>query len=191
MEKYIKSLESLKEMQINDKYELEAWKASSINLITRIYGAESKQEEQIKSIKYASSGGFFISGPGGDYSSGGSNNISSCKKQSNHLIDGIIKDLQNFGLPKVGALKKDDGGINIAINQTQSVKQEISLNIIFKVLQDEITGKQLKEIQLILESDDEMNKKKGKLVEKLKSFGSDVATNIIAAILTNPSIYCN
>ncbi len=160
-------------------------------MITRIYGAESKQEDQIKSIKYTSTGAYSISGPGGDYTSGGSNNISSCKKQSNHLIDGIITDLQTYGLPTIEAIKKDDGAINIAINQTQSVKQEINLNIILKVLQDEITGKQLKEIQLILESDDEINKKKRKLVEKLKSFGSDVVTNIIAAILTNPSIYFN
>tara|TARA_R110001606_G_scaffold367059_2_gene522439 strand:- start:2864 stop:3472 length:609 start_codon:yes stop_codon:yes gene_type:complete len=189
IDKYLEPLESLKEQKIEDKYELDVWKANAINIVIRIYGNDSKQEEQITNVKYSSFGGISVGGPNGTYHSPSSNNISSCKKQCNQLIDGIINDLKSFGLPKLKESKDDNKGINIAINQTQSVKQKISLNIILDAIQDELTGKQLKELQNIIENDDKPENKKKKIVEKIKSFGADVATNIIAGILTNPAIY--
>lgn len=86
-------------------------------------------------------------------------------------------------------MKDNSKGINIAINQNQSVKQKVSLNIILDAVHNELTGKQLKELQSIIENDDQPENKKKKVIEKLKSFGTDIATNIIAGILTNPTIY--
>lgn len=183
--KFIEFLESLKQQKIDDKYELDVWKANATNLITRIYGSDSKQEEQIKNVKYTSFGGISVQG----YHSPSSNNISSCQKQCNQLIDGIINDLNLFGLPEPKELKDNSKGINIAINQNQSVKQKVSLNIILDAVHNELTGKQLKELQSIIENDDQPENKKKKVIEKLKSFGTDIATNIIAGILTNPTIY--
>lgn len=40
--KFIEFLESLKQQKIDDKYELDVWKANATNLITRIYGSDSK-----------------------------------------------------------------------------------------------------------------------------------------------------
>ncbi len=76
------------------------------------------------------------------------------------------------------------------INITQNQETKISLNLIIDSIQDELTGKQLKELQKIIESKDvDVNEKKTKIVDKLKKFGTDVASNILAGILTNPNIY--
>lgn len=53
-------------------------------------------------------------------------------------------------------------------------------------------GNQLKELQKIIEEKGtESNEKKNKIVETLKKFGGDVASNIVANILTNPSLFNN
>lgn len=68
--------------------------------------------------------------------------------------------------------------------------QKVVLNILSESIKDEITGndyKALKEILKNYERDPEQTKLK--LTEKLKSFGNDVLTNIVANIMTNPSIY--
>jgi hypothetical protein len=78
--------------------------------------------------------------------------------------------------------------INITNNQTNS--QHIILNIFLEAIKDEITGKDLKALQQIVKDNEgEPEKAKSKILEKLKSFGSDVLTNIVANIITNPNIY--
>ena len=46
-----------------------------------------------------------------------------------------------------------------------------------------------KELKAILESSDEPEKKTKRFIDKIKSFGSDVASNILANLLTNPKVY--
>lgn len=73
--------------------------------------------------------------------------------------------------------------INNTQNQTQS--QEIAINIFIEAIKDELSGKQLKEIKDIIK--DEGNTNQGKAItEKLKSFGEDILSNIVANIITNP-----
>ena len=52
---------------------------------------------------------------------------------------------------------------------------------------DELTGKQLKDLKAALA--DEKSGKKGSLLEKIKSFGMDTLSNILANIVTNPAIW--
>ncbi|WP_273568379.1 hypothetical protein [Maribacter halichondriae] len=52
-------LEALQELKteakdISDSHSLTNWKNKAINLIVRIYGADSKPENQIKELKYIS-----------------------------------------------------------------------------------------------------------------------------------------
>ena len=188
-EKFISALEEIKHPEIRDGYSLQSWKSKAINLVTRIYGANSKQEEQINLIRFKA---YPIFGTASTFArgqskvSGGGNNSEHCITQAIELIEGFITDIKDFGIPEKKITETNEG-INITVNQSQT--QSINLNIIIEAMQNELNGKQLNEVQKIIEQDLDQDSKKNKLFEKLKSFGSDVATNIIASILTNPAIY--
>lgn len=80
--------------------------------------------------------------------------------------------------------------INNSNSQTQSQEQSLAINIFFEAIKDELTGKQVKELkEVIAESAGDKEKARRGIVEKLKSFGSDVVSNIVANIITNPSIW--
>ncbi len=64
------------------------------------------------------------------------------------------------------------------------------ISLIIESVKDEITGKELKELkELLKEFESEPIKTKTKLIDKIKGFGTDVLSNMIANILTNPIIY--
>ncbi|MGH2667389.1 hypothetical protein [Flavobacterium sp.] len=192
-EKYICALEEIKSPNISSNATLQSWKAKAINIINRIYGENCNQQKQIEDIKfqnYMSISTFDRSGRSS--SAGGGNNSKICEKQATDLIESFISDIKTFGLPsKEKSVEKKDG-INITVNQNQNQtqKQTIKLNIIIKALQDELSGKQLSELQeIIAEEELEPAKKHNKIVEKLLGFGKDLASNVLANILTNPALY--
>ena len=81
---------------------------------------------------------------------------------------------------------------SIVINNSNSQSQEQSQNIDFliKSIEDAFTISQLKELrQIVNEENGNLEKAKPKLMEKIKSFGSNLASNIVANILTNPVIW--
>jgi hypothetical protein len=176
-----KAIDAFKELDneiggIRSSYDLSAWKAKASNNIIRIYGSNSKPEEQIASLQYRT--GF----------QGGSN-IEQIKAQAKQMIIGLIKEIERFGLPEKNKTDKEHG---VSINITQSLRQDtkINLSLVIDAIQNELTGQQLKEVQQIIEEPKiETATKKAKILDKLKSFGSDVASNIIANILTNPSLF--
>jgi hypothetical protein len=187
-EKYIEALKSVQNPTITSNYDLQTWKAKAINIVSRIYGDESKQESQINEIKYQSYPSFGTIGGRGRPStrSGGGNNSKHCEKQANEIITSFIYDLETFDIPEPKS-KQNNGGINISLHQNQN--QTVNVNVIWESIRDELKGSQLKEIEEIINDDDEPQSKKKRIFDKVKSFGTDVATNIIAGILTNPAIY--
>ncbi len=79
---------------------------------------------------------------------------------------------------------------NIHITNTQNNTLHIAINLFLEAIKDEITGKDLKEVkEIIKDFEAEPEKSKNKLIDKIKGFGSDVLSNIVANILTNPNIY--
>lgn len=188
IEKYIQALKAVENPTINSNYDLQTWQAKAVNIVSRIYGDESKQEEQIKEIKFKSYPSFGTIGGRNSPStrSGGGNNGKHCEKQANEIIKSYIADLETFGIPEPKQ-RENNGGINISVNQSQN--QTVNVNVIWESIKDELTGKQLKEVEEIIDDNDEPESKKKRIFEKLKSFGADVASNIIAGLLTNPAIY--
>lgn len=77
--------------------------------------------------------------------------------------------------------------VTVNVNQTQNQNQEI--NIFIDAIADELTGKQYKELKSIAQDNPNPENSKRKIIEKLKSFGSDVLSNIVANIVTNPSVW--
>ena len=192
IDKYIALLEELKKINITKDTDLEVWKVNAVNVIDRIYGEGNKHEGQINQIKYKNYPTASMMSRDGKFSSfGGGNNGHKCQEQAIGIIKSIINDLKEFELPEKKESSKNSNGININLTQNQSQKQSINVNIIIEALQDELTGNQLKEIQEILnnQNDDTQESKKSKVINKLKSFGSDVLSNIVANIITNPSIW--
>lgn len=92
--------------------------------------------------------------------------------------------------------KVTEKGINFTANfsntnnQSQNQEQTLAVNMFLEAIKDDLTGKQVKELKgVIAESAGDKEKARSGIVEKLKSFGSDVASNIVANIITNPSIW--
>ncbi len=109
-------------------------------------------------------------------------------------IDVVIPDesYRKNGKEKRTADKGGNIHININNSNTQSQNQQMSIavNIFLEAIKDDLTGKQQKELKAIIEeADGDMKKAHPSLVEKLKSFGSDVSSNIVANLLTNPAIW--
>lgn len=80
--------------------------------------------------------------------------------------------------------------INNSNQQEQKQTQSITIDLFLEAIKDDLTGRQIREIKdVISESGSDKEKARDGIIEKLKSFGSDVAANIVANILTNPIIW--
>lgn len=182
VEKFIEAFKEIANPQIRNGEELKAWQGKAINIIVRVYGENSIQEQQIINVQFQTYSSIHVNGK----TFGGGNNSSQCEKQAFEVINGFISDLTTFGLPAQRVVEKTSG-INISVNQHQH--QTVELRLILDSIKDELTGKQIKEIEDVLKENESPENKKTKLVQKLKSFGSDIASNIVANILTNPNLF--
>lgn len=114
------------------------------------------------------------------------------------VFDRMIAILQScLAFPQISSEPKKSNQIDKSIHvnvhqtQTQSQQQSMAIDIFLEAINDELTGKQLKEIKEIMVNEPKPIQAKTKLIDKIKSFGSDVASNIIANIITNPTIWGN
>ncbi|MBR3938744.1 MAG: peptide chain release factor 1 [Bacteroidales bacterium] len=80
--------------------------------------------------------------------------------------------------------------INNTNNQSQSQEQSLAVELFLDAIKNDLTGRQIKELkEVVAEADNDFQKARPSIVAKLKEFGADVASNIIANILTNPIIW--
>ena len=91
--------------------------------------------------------------------------------------------------------KKEVGeGVNITINntnsQSQNQEQSLAVGLFIEAIKDDLTGRQIKELKsVVAEADNNLQKARSGILAKLKEFGADVASNIVANLLTNPMIW--
>ncbi|MFO8129116.1 MAG: hypothetical protein R6T99_04345 [Bacteroidales bacterium] len=156
-EKEIELLKKQIEKLDKKGFDLEAWKKYTIVIIARIFGDHSEKIRQIEKITY-------------DYSSwalrdttGDSSYLETCKKLGREILEASIDELEAFGVPR-----KEEGSQ--------------FFRIIYEALEDELKGSQVKEIRNILGSEED----KAKVMEKLKSYGTEVAPAVLASILCDP-----
>jgi hypothetical protein len=158
---------------------VDAWKSSTIGIIERIFGRESRKIQEIERIELGRS--VSHKGPSQYY-------LETVKETGRSIIEACISEIEILGAPE----EKYDGdhkGINLTLVQSQSNQQSIKLELIVDVLREELTGKQLNEIQEILDEDTVPEEKKSKTVEKLKEFGLNTLSSILAGIITNPTVW--
>jgi hypothetical protein len=122
--------------------------------------------------------------------SGSGDRTHHAKREAEVFLKSIISDIEHFGVPKIIESKQGEKlSVNVNQQNTQSQSTSVNINFILDVLKGELRNSEIEEVKEILESHDETKVKKKKFIEKIKSFGSDVASNILANILTNPTIF--
>lgn len=123
-EKEIELLKKQREKLADKSFDLEAWKNQTILFLNRIFGADHAIVKMISDLKY-------------DYSSwnlrdatGNEKSDDPVRMQADEILEAAIMELESLGLPQ----------------------QEKSLDKIWELLEEELTGKQLKQIKTIIES---------------------------------------
>ena len=94
----------------------------------------------------------------------------------------------NSGRKGGDVIVNNNNTVNQTVNQTQNTTMWCTAFI--DSIKHELTGRQLQEIKEILEQHrDAPETAKSKLIEKLMSFGSNVAAGILGNLMTNPAIF--
>lgn len=95
----------------------------------------------------------------------------------------LIKQSSDDGFHEI-SVKNSDRPINVVYNN-------ILINYIeslYKTVNEGLTVEQIKELKRIIEGNSDNESKKKSICDKLLSFGSDVAANILANLITKPDI---
>lgn len=115
------------------------------------------------------------------------------KRQSRQILLSLIKDIERFGLEETPIVVETKEVIKVDVSQNnhqgQTANISIQLNFLVDIVKDGLTVEQVKELKSILDSSKSSEEKKKSIKDKIKSFGLDVTSNIIASILTNPQVY--
>ena len=139
------------------KFDLDAWKQHTLIFLERIFGKDNSKLKLIRELRY-------------DYSSwslrdtaaaGKTKDKDPIKMQAHEIIEATITELEYLGLPS---------------DTSDSQK-------VWNLLQDELTGKQVKEIDAILKSEE--TGKAQKISEKLEGLGKEDLAYIVAKLLLN------
>ncbi|MBB2951177.1 hypothetical protein [Sphingobacterium sp. JUb56] len=106
----------------------------------------------------------------------------------NEILENMMVEVANFDVP-IKNNKKVDKSIRITTTNNNTQSQTIHIDLLKDVIKDSLTGKQYKELVEIVQEYEDIDKAVPKLIDKIKSFGSDVASNVLANIITNPTIF--
>lgn len=176
VEKAIETLQNRLDslLPISGSQKFKEWKTRTLQTLAHIYGENHTSYKSLAKIH----GFSYVE------------RTVEAKSEAFELLTGLIEDLNNFGFPKQN--ESNTNGVSVNVNQhnnqNQTTNVNISLELFIDAIKDELKGGQVKELKAILDSDEEPEKKKRNFFDKLKSFGTDVASNILANVLTNPQV---
>ena len=122
-------------------------------------------------------------------------NIHNIAEDTIVLCDSIIAEVKAIGIPIRNSGTDKSVNINTTVTQhqeqNQNQHQEVIIKILLEAAKDELTGKQRKELLELAETTKDPQEAHKSIIAKLKSFGEDVAANIVANILSNPQVWQN
>lgn len=174
-----KKITALDPIQTSEDFNV--WQSSTVSTLTNIYSENDKRIKQFEDIEAY----VFVVIDGYE-------RVQEAKKEAVAILTSLIEDLQDFGIPRSNSSRKSNG-VNVNINQhnhqNQTTNVNINLELFIDAIKDELKGGQVKELKGILDGNEEPEQKKKSLIDKIKSFRSDVASNILANVLTNPQVY--
>lgn len=118
-------------------------------------------------------------------------NAASKLSPDNHRkILSILRAIKRFPTEPYEVSDSKSASTNININNNQNNTQKVTVNLFLEAIKEELTEKNFKEVKEILKDfETEPEKTKITLIQRIKEFGGDVLSNIVANILTNPTIY--
>ncbi|MBN1328072.1 MAG: hypothetical protein JXA54_01250 [Candidatus Heimdallarchaeota archaeon] len=152
-----------------------AWISATNSIFERIFGKENIKIKELENIKNSLMCN--LSGPS-FYTK------EDVEITGETIIQAAIDEIEKLGIPSTIYDGKKES-INLTMIQQQLSSQTLNIDIITNALQDELTGSQLKELQDILDSEEDKTKRKAKIIEKLKDFGINTLSGIISGIITN------
>jgi len=158
---------------------VDVWKSSTIGILEKIFGPESRKIHDIENIKHDKNPHYG--------SEPETYNKSVVKETGTAIINACITELELLGTPIIDPINERSEINQIAIKNKEK-KQTIDQNPILSELRKELTGSQFDKIQFIIDSKENSDIKKNKISQKFKEFGINPLSNIIAGILTNSSI---
>ncbi len=167
--------------QLSETRQFNVWQKETVLTLINIYSENDKRIKSFEAIHSYQNFGLT-----------GIDRFPQAKLEAESLLKSLVTDINDFGLQK-SETKDKKGDINVNVNQhnhqNQSTTITIQFDFLFELLKDELKGGQVKELKAIIESDEPAEEKKKSFIEKIKSFGNDVASSILANLLTNPQIY--
>ena len=137
------------------KFDLDAWKTHTLIFLERIFGKDNSKIKLIQDLHY-------------DYSSwslrdtaaaGKTKDKDPVKMRASEILEATIAELETLGLPD----------------------EEKEQQKVWELLQDELTGKQVKEIDALVKSDDKEKAKK--ISEVLENLEKENLSLLIAKLL--------
>ena len=158
---------------INNGTSFSVWKTKATVILENIYGEDSRPVKEVTKLTYC-------------HGLTNWEEIQRKQKVAIGLINGLISVYEKLGPPKFSPKAESAMTLNLTQNQTTAVK----LSVIIESVQEGLNPDQFKELKDIIYSEALVgDQKKKTIIEKLKSFGGDIASNILANILTNPTLY--
>ncbi|MBW6536535.1 MAG: hypothetical protein K0B11_16105 [Mariniphaga sp.] len=139
------------------KFDLEAWKNRTEIFLERIFGKESPKLKMIQNLHYDYSSWSLRD----TYAGGSAKDKDPVRIQAKEILEALITELENLGLP-----------------QEKQEQQKLK-----ELLEDELTGKQVKEIDALLKADDQ--EKTEKISEILETLSKENLAVVISKLLTS------
>lgn len=109
------------------------------------------------------------------------------------LLPVVVPNNQTVSVSEKADISRDAINVTTNINntnsQSQNQEQSLAIQLFVEAIKDDLTGRQIKELKAVVaEADNDLQEARPGILAKLKEFGTDVASNIVANILTNPMI---
>lgn len=152
-EKEIALLRELIDRLNNQKFDLDAWKNHAEVYMELIFGKDSSIAKMIRELKYDNSSWSLRD------ASGAGKPSNPVLVQAKEILEAAIVSLQQFGIPE---------------KNSEASKA-------WNLLDEELTGKQAKELRAIAQSDDPA--KSDKIIDILETLDCETLAKIVAGIL--------
>lgn len=172
-------IEELDQVHSNDEFI--GWRLSAVQRL-QVICPDSHIVKEIAKIK-----------PTEVYS--GKSTVHKLKPELKKMLISLVEDLEVMGIEVYKSKENNSSTITVQNSNTQSQSQEqqqkvtLSFEFVVECLTKGLRDTEVEELKEILSSDDDPKIKKKKFSEKLRSFGSNVASNVLANIMTNPQVF--
>ena len=166
---------------LSETKQFNVWQKETVLTLINIYAESDKRIKSFEEIQSYQHFGFT-----------GIDRFPEAKLEAEAILKSLMIDIKDFGIIRSDSETKS-GGININVNQHISQNQATTVGVNFEMIIESLkyglSGSQMEELKEILGSNQDNKEKKKTLMQKIKSFGLDTASNILSNLLTNSQVF--